>query len=162
MKKVMSVLVIALMVMTVFLVSCAVEEVDDADLENQVAEMTNEELEAVIEEPEGSDALAGQAVRSIQRRKLVASKMLIKKLQAETKLGDLFKDGSIEKVITNGKVSALIKIDLPGVDKSISNAELTESVSNMLDGLKGGFGKGSMGNWCCEGPAGEEPVCGEC
>jgi hypothetical protein len=66
MKNVMKLMVIALMVMAVFLVGCAVEEVEeptDAELETAVAEMSDEEIANVLEDEEADEnaALAGNA-----------------------------------------------------------------------------------------------------
>ena len=153
----MSLMVIALMVMTVFLVGCATEEVTDEDFEEQVAEMTAEELETVVEGTEDNGALAGQAVRVMQKKQLMASKELINRTKAEAKVVDLFEHSSVVKLVENGKVSAVIKVDLPGVNKDISGVEFTETISEQLGSNFNMGGLIGEGDWCCES-TGDGPV----
>jgi hypothetical protein len=144
MKKVMKLMVIALMVMAVFLVGCAVDEVTDEDLEEQVAEMTDEELEAVVESTDETGTLAGQAVRMTDRTKLMASKELTKRFKS--KVTPILGEGIIKSLET----SSIIKTNIDGKSVAIIQLDSSEITTDMLKEATGDLLKGGLvSDTCC-------------
>lgn len=149
MKKVMSLMVVALMVMAIFLVGCTTEEVSDADLEEQFDEMSEEELQAVVDSTDESGTLAGQAVRFNDRTKLAASKALIKKIKA-----DMNKVSSLENI----KFSKLVL----GKDQyNILDNGAVEITKEGFDAITGGYA-GEEQNTCMCFQVCDENGCGSC
>jgi hypothetical protein len=148
MKKLMSLVMVSLMLMSLLLVGCSDMEGSDEDLEASVEEMSDEELEAVVESTDETGTLAGQAVRMTDRTKLMASKELLNRYKSKATpiLGEgvikSLETSSIIKTTVNGKAVAIIQLD----SSEITTDMLKEANSDLFKGGLAAEGK----DWCCD------------
>ncbi|PIZ50762.1 hypothetical protein COY27_06120 [Candidatus Woesearchaeota archaeon CG_4_10_14_0_2_um_filter_33_13] len=84
--RTIGILVLMLLVVSIFLVSCSTEDAVQLS-DEQLSEMSNDELEVIAEGIDNNDAIAGQAVKSLNiNTRLAASQKLIEKLKTQISL----------------------------------------------------------------------------
>ena len=133
MKKIA--LFVVFLVCSMFLIGCTPgEKVSEDVSEEQFTQMSDEQLETVVQSNEETSALAGQAVRATPQSKLVASKVLIDRLKSQI--------SNDKPTIVVVEKDAIIKDDQ---NKMTINPKIFGSISNKI-----GPGRISESGCSCE------------